>query len=92
LVFGNIFVLINSFALLFFGRMAFGVHSSYFLYIGNAVMFSVLIAVSIKKNHSLVVNEIKLLCNEDRERLSTKSKIYLIVSLLSLLPHVIVGR
>jgi hypothetical protein len=72
--------------------MAFGVHSSYFLYIGNAVMFSVLIAVSIKKNHSLVVNEIKLLCNEDRERLSTKSKIYLIVSLLSLLPHVIVGR
>lgn len=89
LVFANIFALVNAFTLFFLDRMVLGVQSNYFIYVGNAVMFSILIVVSIKRKYLAVIKEITGLPDDERKRLSTISNVYVIVSLLALLPFIL---
>jgi hypothetical protein len=88
LVFANIFVIVNTFTFLLFDRMALGITSSYFIYIGNAVMFFMLIVVSISRKYVTVLKEIQLLQTSDKKKLTMISNVYVAISLVSLLPFI----
>lgn len=89
LIFANVFVLLNIFTLLFLGQASFDYTSPYYILIGNGLVFSILIIASVKQRYVMVLKEIQALSNVDKKRLSTVFNVYVIMSLLAVLPFIL---
>lgn len=89
LIFANVFVLLNIFTLLFSGQASFDYTSPYYILIGNGLVFSILIIASVKQRYVTVLKEIQALPSVDKKRLSMISNVYVVMSLLALLPFVL---
>lgn len=86
LIFANVFVLLNTFTLLFSGQASFNYTSPYYILIGNGLAFSILIIANVKQRYVAVLNEIQALPSADRKRLIVISNAYIALSMLALLP------
>jgi uncharacterized protein YjfI (DUF2170 family) len=88
ILFSNVFVLANTVSILLLDRVILGIGSYSFIYVGNAVMFAVLAAVSFKQRYATVIHEIQALPNHYKKRLTVIASIYVLLSMLALVPFV----
>lgn len=84
ILFANVFVLANTVSILLLDRVILGIGSYSFIYVGNAVMFTVLAAVSFKHRYATVIQEIQALPNHYKKRLTVIAGVYVLLSMLAL--------
>lgn len=88
LIFANVFVIVNIYTLLFSGKASFDYTSPYYILIGNGLVISILIIMSVRHRYIAILKEIQALPVEDRKRLTIMSNAYIAISLLALAPFI----
>jgi hypothetical protein len=71
------------------GAMILGSGSHYFIYVGNAVVFTVLIVPSFKHRYVAVIKEIQALPSLDKKKLTVIANVYMALSMLTLVPFIV---
>lgn len=83
LLFGNIFLIINTFNTVVFGQSHFRELFIYYILIGNVLVFSMIAFASIKQMYKKWLEEFERLAKPEKTKLNIISVIYGAISLLS---------
>jgi hypothetical protein len=89
LLFGNVFLVVTIFSLLTFRQLFFEDLLTFYIILGNILVFSMLIFVSAKRRYVKILEDCKNVSGVEKERLNNLSSRYIIISFIPLLAFIV---
>lgn len=85
LMFANVYTVINGFTLLAYRRIVFDYRTPFFILAGNALVFTMIVMVSMKQRYKVLTAESQTLSIDEKKKLNKNSNAYVIITLVLLL-------